>query len=138
MDAVEESIRDVMECLLATCPPESGDAPSSTKKSNPAPRGNPGVINIEPHESADTYPVLYADIVCDSEVDTTLENDLAVLLAENQCKKNLDTKFQYFNKILEEFSRSNCYIRKVRWMRLYFIALLVLSKWFVQASLTGI
>ena len=127
LDAIEESIRDIMECFI-----EHLDANLTTKKSENGVGNNNHLkslpeTNFDEKMNTETQKLTELNFrgrITSQEV----EDELVRLVENNQRAKKLDIKFKYVNKILTEFANSNHYITEVRYMRLYFLMVLAIGR----------
>ena len=128
LDAVEESIRDVMECFLENVKrnvvtkhvTESGDATENNNQFKSLPESN---FNGD----IETQKLTETSFDGGEPLPQTMEDELYDLVQKNQGEKNLDLKFKYFNRILTQFANSDHYIKKVRFMRLYLFLVITIG-----------
>ena len=112
LDAVEESIRDIMECFLVKKVAESEDY---TK-----------------NKQLDTLHSISDD---SQAIPQVIEDELRAVVVRKQSEKHLDKKFMNLNKILAQFANSTHYVEKVRLMRIYLFLVIAIGKslhFFVQ------
>jgi len=120
LDAVEESIRDIMECFL-TADNVKKVTESDDSTENKQPQTLPE-DNIYGDMEIQTIPN-------DSEaIPQVIEDELRALVLRKQSEKHLEKKFMYLNKILTQFANSTRYIEKVRLWRLYLFLVIAIGK----------
>ena len=151
-DALEESIRDIMEFMLegfkldvansangglflqsTYSNEENLEKPETEFVSNNVNSNNLNVIDIDiDNLKQEKQPLTSEDI---HSVKTNLcdETRLLKLLDRNQTSKKLDNKYNYFNRILKEFAKSNVYVTKLKLLRAYFLFTLILGTYSFSA-----
>ena len=109
LDAVEESIRDIMECFLVK---------AEIKK----------VADSEDFTKNNKLHTLHTISDDSEEMPQVIEDELRAVVVRKQSEKHLDKKFMNLNKILAQFANSTHYVEKVRLMRIYLFLVIVIGK----------